>query len=406
VNTLASHVFTADRARLLELLASQAAISLQNTRLYADLQEREARVRRLVDSNIIGILIWGLEGSIKDANEAFLEIVGYDRAALTAGKIHWKDITPLEWHPIDAQRLEELRATGVARTYEKEIFKKDGTRVPVLVGGAIFDATRTEGVAFVLDLTDRKRVEELARESERRYHETQLQLAHANRVATLGHLSASIAHELNQPLSGVVVSADTALLWLTSERPNIAEAQKALARVVRDGKRASEVFGRIRTLIKKAPPHKDSLNINEVILEIVSLTQGEAAKHGVLVQTQLRDNLPVIQGDRVQLQQVTLNLIMNALEAIGSRDTGPRKILISTTKTDSGAVNVRVQDSGPGLDPADLARIFDAFYTTKANGLGMGLSICRSIIESHQGRLSAAVNDHGPGATFSFSIPC
>jgi len=184
-NTLASHVFTPDRAILLELLASQAAISLQNTRLYADLQEREARVRRLVDSNIIGIFIWDLQGRIDDANEAFLEIVGFDRAALAAGRINWRDMTPLEWHSVDDQRLQELRTNGVTQTYEKEIFKKDGTRVPVLVGGAIFDGTRTEGVAFVVDLTDRKRAEELARESERQYHEIQMQLAHANRVATL-----------------------------------------------------------------------------------------------------------------------------------------------------------------------------------------------------------------------------
>jgi PAS domain S-box-containing protein len=357
-----------------------------------------------VDSNIIGIFIWHLDGQISDANEAFLGIAGYDRAALAAGQIHWRNITPPEWHPVDEQRLAELRVTGVTQTYEKEIFKKDGTRVPVLVGGAIFDGTHTEGVAFVVDLTKAKRAEESARESERQYHEIQLQLAHTNRLATMGHLSASIAHELNQPLSGVVVSAETALLWLTSEQPNIPEAQKALTRIVRDGNRASEVFRRIRTLIKKAPPQKDSLDINEVILEIIGLTQGESSKYRVLVQAQLEDGLPPVLGDRVQLQQVTLNLIMNALEAIGDLANGPREILISTAKTDAGAVHVRVQDSGPGVDPANIERIFAAFYTTKPDGLGMGLSICRSIIEAHGGKLWATVAVPR-GAVFQFTVP-
>jgi signal transduction histidine kinase len=249
-----------------------------------------------------------------------------------------------------------------------------------------------------------KRLEEAARESERQYHDIQMQLAHANRVATMGYLSASIAHELNQPLSGVVVSAETALLWLQGDQPNIPEAQKALTRIVRDGNRASEVFRRIRTLIKKAPPQKDSLDINELILEIIGLTQGEAAKNRVQILTRLEDGLPRIEGDRVQLQQVTLNLIMNALEAIGDRDAGPREILVSTAAIPSGNVHVRVQDSGPGIDPAHLERIFDAFYTTKANGLGLGLSICRSIIEAHGGKLWATTGVRH-GASFQFRVP-
>ena len=403
-NKLASHVFAPDRAALIELLASQAAISLENTRLYSDLQEREARVRRLVDSNIIGIFIWDLEGRITDANEAFLQLAGHDRRALEAGEIDWRTMTPAEWSLVDDQRLEELKTTGVAQTYEKEIFTKEGARVPVLVGGAIFNGTRDEGVTFVVDLTDRKRAEKSARESERQYHEIKLQLAHANRVETLGHLSASIAHELNQPLSGAVVSAETALLWLTGEQPNIPEAQKALARVIRDGNRAGEVFRRIRTLIKKAPPQKDSLDINEVTLEIVGLTHGEAVKNRVQVQTRLQERLPMIQGDRVQLQQVILNLIMNALDAIAGRDTGPREILVSTANTDAGDIRVSVQDSGPGVDPAIIERIFDAFYTTKADGLGMGLSICRSIIEAHGGKLWAAPGIPS-GAVFQFTVP-
>jgi PAS domain S-box-containing protein len=374
------------------------------TRLYADLQEREARVRRLFNANIIGIFTWNLDGRIVDANEAFLRIVGYTSEDLVSGNMLWKDLMPSEWDPADDRIMAELLATNIAHPFEAEYVRKDGSRVPVLIGAALFDGKPTEGVAFVVDQTERKRAEAAARESERQYHDIQMQLAHANRVATMGYLSASIAHELNQPLSGVVVSAETALLWLQGEQPNIREAQKALTRIVRDGNRAGEVFRRIRTLIKKAPSQKDSLDINDVILEIIVLTQGEAAKNRVQILTRLADGLPPIQGDRVQLQQVTLNLIMNALEAIGARETDLREILISTAETPSRNVHVRVQDSGPGIDPANLERIFDAFYTTKANGLGMGLSICRSIIEAHGGKLWATTGvQHG--AAFQFTVP-
>jgi PAS domain S-box-containing protein len=403
-NKLASHVFAPDRATLIELLASQAAISLENTRLYSDLQEREARVRRLVDSNIIGIFIWDLEGPITDANEAFLRLAGRDRHALEAGEINWRDMTPAEWAAVDDERLAELKTTGVTQTYEKEIFAKNGSRVPVLVGGAIFNGTRDEGVTFVVDLTDRNRAETSARESEHRYHEIQLQLAHANRVETLGHLSASIAHELNQPLSGAVTSAETALLWLTGECPNLPEAQEALTRVIRDGNRASQVFHRIRSLIKRAPTQKDDLDINEVTLEIVGLTHGEAAKDRVEVRTQLQEGLPLIRADRVQLQQVILNLVMNALDAIGSLDCRRRDILISTANTDAGDIRVSVQDWGPGVDQTIIDRMFDAFFTTKPNGLGMGLSICRSIVEAHGGKLWAT-SGSPCGAIIQFTIP-
>jgi signal transduction histidine kinase len=200
------------------------------------------------------------------------------------------------------------------------------------------------------------------------------------------------------------VSAETALLWLTGEQPNIPEAQKALARVIRDGNRASEVFSKIRAMIKKAPPLKESLDFNAMVLEIVGLTDGEAVKNRVQVQTHLQEKLPLIQGDRVQLQQVVLNLIMNAIDAIGSCDTDLREILISTSTADAGDICVRVQDWGPGVDPAIIDRVFDAFYTTKTDGLGMGLSICRSIIEAHGGKLWATTGLLR-GAVFQFALP-
>jgi signal transduction histidine kinase len=310
---------------------------------------------------------------------------------------------PGEWQPENDRVMEQMRATGIATPFEGEYVKKDGSLVPVLIGAALFDGRPTEGVAFVVDLTDRRRAEGLARDSERRYHETQLALAHANRVTTMGHLAASIAHELNQPLSGVVVSAETALLLL-GEMPNVPEARKAIARVVRDGTRAGQVFDRIRTLIKKTPPQKSWLDINEVVLEIIGLTFGEAKKGGVFLQTQLSEGLPLIQGDRVQLQQVVLNLIINAIDAIKQGGGGRGDIQVSSSISGSGEIHVSVQDSGPGIDPAHIDRIFGAFYTTKAEGLGMGLSICRSIIEAHGGKLWATTGVPR-GAIFHFVVP-
>ncbi len=402
-NTLASHVFTSDRAVVLELLASQAAISLENTRLYSDLQEREARVRRLFNANVIGIFTWDVEGRITDANEAFLEIVGYSVDDFHSGAVRWKNLMPREWNPNDDHIFDEMMETGVAAPFEGEYIRKDGVLVPVLIGAAIFERQRKEGVAFIVDLTDRKRAEKLARDRERQLHEIQLQLAHANRVATMGHLAASIAHELNQPLSGVVVSAETAMLWLAEDRQSVSKAQEALVRVIRDGRRAGEVFDRIRTLIKKAPPQMAALSINDVVLDIISLTRGAASKSGVLIESHLADGLPLIQGDRVQLQQVVLNLIMNAIDAIRDGDVERRKIQITTTASAAGEVHVVVQDSGPGVDLANLEKIFAPFYTTKTEGLGMGLSICRSIIEGHGGQLW--VTDAFPnGAMFQFTV--
>ncbi len=288
--------------------------------------------------------------------------------------------------------------------FEKEYFHKNGSRVPVLVGAAAFEGSGNQSVAFVLDLTERKRAEAEARESERRYREVQMELAHASRVATMGQLTASIAHEVNQPIAAAVTNAQAALRWLSAQRPDLEEAKQALGRIVDNGNRAGEVIARIRALIKKAPPQKDRLAINDAILEVVALTHGEAVKSGVSVRTQLAEGLPPVEGDRVQLQQVILNLIVNAIEAMSGPDEAPRDLLVSTEKDEPDGVLVAVRDSGPGLAPENLDRLFEAFYTTKASGMGMGLSICRSIIEAHGGRLWADANEPR-GAVFQFTLP-
>ena len=357
----------------------------------------EAKVRCLVDSNIIGIFIWNLDGRIIDANEAFLRIIGYDRGDLIAGRLNWRELTPPEWQEAADRRVAQLEASGTTQPHEKEYFRKDGTRVPVLVGAAAFEGSSGEGVGFVLDLTDRKR-------AERAYTEVQMELAHANRVAAMGQLSASIAHEISQPLGAVLSYANAASHWLAAQPPAVEEVRGALDFIVKSGVQASEVVDRIRALVKKAPPRTDKLEINEAVLEVIGLTRNEMAKNGISVRTQPAESLPAIQGDRVQLQQVILNLLINAMEAMSARSEGPRDLLISTAKTDSEGVLVSVRDSGPGLAPESVERLFEPFYTTKPGGLGMGLSICRSIIESHHGRLWATANTPH-GAVFQFNLP-
>src|SRR3984893_2217233 len=234
--------------------------------------------------------------------------------------------------------------------------------------------------------------------------EAQTELAHVNRVTTMGQLAAWIAHEVNQPIAGMVTNADAALRWLDGQPPDLEKVRYSLDEIIKDGNRAGDVIGRIRALIKKVPPRKDGLEINEAILEVVALTHGEAVKNSVSLQTQLADGLPLIQADRVQLQQVILNLIINAIEAMSGVSEGSRELLIGTRKDGSSGVLVTVQDSGPGLNPKSFDRLFDAFCTTKPGGMGMGLSICRSIVEAHGGRIWVS-RTAGPGAIFQFTLP-
>src|SRR4029077_6262906 len=401
--------------------------------LHSQLEQREAKIRRLVDANIIGIIIWDLKGRILEANDAFLSMGGYDREDLISGRLNRTDLTPPEWRERDARTDAELKMIGVVQPFEKEYFRKDGGRVPVLIGLAAFGDEGDEGVAFVLDLTERKRAEEAlrgseakfrdyaesasdwywetdpdhkftrvtdyeqrlargfapvsriglarwefatdvesepekwelhrsvlearqpfrdfvyraarsdgslvyykisgkpvfdangefqgyrgtgtdftalrtaeaeARENEQRYRKAQLELAHANRVATMGQLTSTIAHEVNQPISAAVTYALAARRFLSAQPPNFREVDDALSLIVKEGNRAGEVVGRIRALIKKAPARKDAVEINDAILEVIALSRTETANNSASVRTQLAEGLPPVQGDRVQLQQV------------------------------------------------------------------------------------------------------
>jgi PAS domain S-box-containing protein len=390
---------------------------LENTRLYRELEVRETKIRRLFDANIIGIFIWNLEGEIIEANEAFLRMVGYSRADLLSGRVRWTELTPAEWRDRDEQAVAEIATTRIFQPLEKEYFRKDGSRVPVMIGGATFEGSNDEGVAFVLDLSKQKHAEEALQKM-------QTELAYVARVTTLGELTASIAHEVSQPLAAMSTNASASLRWLAGDSPNLAEAREAVRRIVRDGSRASGVIARIRALFKKAPAAKEPFDINEIIQEVLAITQAESLRNRVSLRTEFAKDVPLVTGDKIQLQQVILNLVVNAIEAMSGVSEGSRELCVSSqkvtdisglaqadavegdmlTEAESPSVLVAVRDSGPGLDSAQLQRVFEAYYTTKSQGMGMGLAISRSIVEAHRGRLWATPSA-SRGVVFQFTLP-
>jgi PAS domain S-box-containing protein len=641
-----------DAADNLEIVGALMDVT-ENTRLYRDLAEREARVRRLIDSNIIGIFIWEAEGRILEANYAFLHMVGYHRKDVVSGQVRWTDLAPAEWRERDERALAERKSTGKLQPYEKEYFRKDGSRVPAMMGAANFDEGGNQGVAFVLDLTERKRAEQALRESEFKLHQiietvpgllwsngpdsvpnhvsqrmldycgvgfedfkrrgweafmhpadfpqivkaydhaiqrgtsyegvmrlrradgefrwhharceplrdrqgsiiqwyglsvdinerknaedllrrsearlaeaqrlthigvaaynetailygsdetyriwgfdpaqgvpsreavfrrihphdrdrleaevqralgekrrysigyrivlpdgtekhvgsigepafsatgelieivaTQIDvtehkraqeehkrlrqlesdLAHMNRLSMMGEMAASLAHEITQPIAAARNNARAALNFLDKQAPDLGEVREALGCVVGDADRAGLIVDRIRDHIKKAPPRKHRFDLNEAINEVIVLARSAIAENGVSVQSRLAEGLALVEGDRVQLQQVVLNLVLNAAEAMSAVDEGTRDLLISSEQSRTNGVLVAVRDCGPGIAPEHIERVFDAFYTTKSSGVGMGLSICRSIIDAHGGRMWADTNEPR-GAAFQFILP-
>jgi C4-dicarboxylate-specific signal transduction histidine kinase len=313
-------------------------------------------------------------------------------------------LTPDEWKYTHERAMVELRAIGSHKPFEKEYFRKDGSRVPVLLGGAILDERGDQGVSYVLDLTERKRAEAELRESERRYREAQMALAHANRVTTMGQLAASIAHEVNQPLAGVVANAEAGLRWLNRATPDLDAARRSLEWIIDDGNRASEVIRRVRALAKKTEIEQVPLDVNDVVREVVALVQRELTSHRVSLRMELAPALPMILGDWVQLQQVMINLVMNGIEAMQSVTDRPRELVIRSRQDEPHRVLVSVTDCGVGISAENADRLFNAFFTTKSSGMGMGLSICRSIMEGHGGRIWATANVP-LGATFQFTLP-
>src|SRR5712675_714679 len=648
--------------RLFSLFTSTivlVVLLVETIRFHANVaRSKERKIRRLVDANILGICISNLEGAIVEANEAFLRMLQYSREDVVSRRLHWTDLTPAEWREQNERSVAELRSTGAFHPVEREYFRKDGSRVPVLVGGALFEKSGNEGVIFALDLTERKRAEEALRRGEawlaqaqrlshtgtwvsdgttrailywsdesyriwgfdplkglptrddmwrrihpddqdrlrnevdnalheqrdfiqefkillpdgtvkyleanthhefstlgallevictnvdvtdrkhagetlrrgeawlaqaqslihtgtcvldgtrRRYlywsdesyriwgfdplqghpdredvwgrihpddrervwgevqealrekrdllsefrillpdgtvkyleinahhefssfgelievictnvdvterkraqdeHERLRQLetdlAHLNRVSTMGELAASLSHEILHPIATARNNARAGMRFLEMSPPNLSEVKEALGCVVRDADRAKDIVGRIRNQIKRAPPRKMRFGLNEAVNEVIVMVQSAITKNGISFSTRLMDGLVPVQGDRVQLQQVLVNLILNAVEAMSSIEDGTRELSIRTEQSQTGGILVAVHDSGPGVDPVNLERVFEPFYTTKNSGIGMGLSICQTIINGHGGRLWMSANEPR-GAVFQFTLP-
>jgi len=363
-------------------------------RLTAAWYEKLARVsaRGYPGMRVTGDTTWLVEKDWRhfcDYEDGLNEVIGHQRLAV------------LCTYPLAGCGAPQI--LDVVRTHQFVLARRYGSWDVVETAALKRAKADMQGLNAALEQRVADRTKQLMQASEA-LREAQAELAHVHRVTAMGQLAASITHEVNQPLTAVVTNGAACLRWLQRDRPDLAEACAAVRRVVAEGQRAAAIIDRIRALIKKEPPRTDGVGLNEAILEVMALTHGEVVKNGVVVQTHLAEGLPRIQGDRVQLQQVLLNLILNAVEAMSGVNAGARELRIGTGPDASGGVRVTVQDSGPGLPPESVDRLFDAFYTTKPGGMGMGLSICRSIVEAHGGQIGAA-RAAGPGATVQFTLP-
>ena len=403
---------------------------IEHKRADAELRESEQRYRHIFQT--AGVSIWEEDFSqvtaaiddlkaqgVRDFSQyiaahpefiqqaiSMVKIIDVNDATVKLFEAQSKDELLVSLHKIFLPKTEEvfageLIAIAEGRTnFESETvlqtLKGDKLAVLFTIAFPRQPAKLNSVLVSIMDITERKRADEAL-------HKTQAELAHVTRVATLGELTASIAHEVNQPLAAIVTNGNACLRWLAGDSPNLDEARETARRIIRDGNRAGDVIGRIRTLLRKTGTEKELLDMNQAVREVVALAEGEVRRNGVALRTELTGDLPPILGDRVELEQVVLNLIMNAIEAMSAIGDRPRELVVRTQSGEVDQVRVTVQDSGIGLDPQSMGRIFDAFYTTKSQGMGMGLAISRSIVENHGGQLWAVPNE-GPGATFQFTL--
>jgi PAS domain S-box-containing protein len=404
-------------ALLLSVATSQACIGLQEARLRsqqkhiaaeldqqvaqrtAELAAAEERWRSVFENSAIGVALTDLTGRFLAANPVYEKMVGYSEEELQ--KLSLLDVTREEYLESNRTLVGEL-LEGKRQQYqiEKQYRRKNGTLIWVRNNVSLVPGTERMPrflMALSEDITERRRMEEAL-------NKARSELAHVSRVTSLGALTASIAHEINQPLSGIITNASTCSRMLATDPPQVEGAREIARRTIRDGNRMSEVITRLRALFSKREPAAESVNLNDAVLDVIALSLVELQKNRVMLRPELADDLPLVTGDRVQLQQVILNLLRNGSDAMSTVEDRPRQLVIRTERDDGDRVRLTVQDAGVGFDPQAADRLFDAFYTTKGDGMGIGLSVSRSIIERHHGRLWAALND-GPGATFSFSIP-
>ncbi|TCL74889.1 PAS domain S-box protein [Rhizobium sp. BK251] len=385
--------------KVLATIGSQIGQFIERERAQADLRKSEQNYRMLFESIDEGFCTIEVlfDGNEKPVDYRFLQISpSFERQTGIKDAVgrRMREIAPLHeehWFEIYGR----IALTGEPMRFENEA-RQLGRRYDVYAFRIGDPGRRRVGILFS-DITERKRAEETLRE-------TQMELAHVSRVTTLGQMTASIAHEVAQPLAAALINANTGLRWLGSDPPDVEGAKKALGRIVQNTGLARDILDRIRALVRKSPPRQDRFDLTDAVLDVIALSRSAAQKHGVSLRTELAPDLPAVGGDRVQVQQVMLNLILNAVEAMSGLDDGAREVLVSTKTDASGQVGVVVRDTGPGLEPQAAARVFEAFYTTKPEGLGMGLSICRSIIEAHGGQLWGSPNEPR-GAVFQFTLP-
>ena len=390
--------------RVVQRTAELAAANEELKKELAERKRAEQELRRseefLAEAqhlSRIGSFSWSVATDEITCSEQLYRIFQIDRDAqmtfeLIGTRIHPEDLSVFQEH------IERYRRDRSDVQLEFRLQMPDGAVKYVHVAAHIRrDHGQPEYIGAVQDVTER-------RLSEEALSKARSQLAHVARVTSLGVLTASIAHEVNQPLSGIVTNASTCLRMLAADPPNVDGARETARRTIRDGNRASEVITRLRALYGKKDTTIESVNLNEAAREVLALSLSELQRNRVLVQQELAEGLPLVAGNRVQLQQVILNLLRNASDAMSGVDDRPRQLLIRTEADEDDHVRLMVMDAGVGFAPQAADRLFDSFYTTKNDGMGIGLSVSRSIIESHHGRLWATLNT-GPGTTFSFSIP-